>query len=286
MSQFIYSQSRKNPAAVKEKLLKLASKHLSDEYVAKHFTPSYNPWDQRMCLVPDDDLFNAINKKKVSVVTDNIQTFTGDGIQLASGDVLEADIVVTATGLNLLNLGGIDVVVDDKPIDMADTYIYRGVMYSGVPNLFNTFGYINASWTLRADLIAEYICKLINHMDSTKSTKMMPTLSKVDLNMPKRDMIENYSSNYMKRAMHSFPRQGDKEPWVNHQTYKQDKQSLQVDPLHDGILIFSNAKDEELRLEIKSSIPLFQKLSVSFVGVTTGILIIKLIWDYTNNLQY
>lgn len=286
MSQFIYSQSRKYPVMLKKQILKLASKQLSGEYVAKHFTPSYNPWDQRMCLVPDGDLFNAINKNKVSVVTDNIQKFTEDGIQLASGDVLEADIVVTATGLNLLNLGGIDVVVDDKPIDMAETYIYRGVMYSGVPNLFNTFGYINASWTLRADLISEYICKLINQMDSTKSTKMMPTLPKVDLNMPKRDMIENFSSNYMKRAMHSFPRQGDKSPWVNHQTYKQDVQSFQVDPLHDGILIFSDAKDKEIRLEMKSTTPFFQKLSMAIVGLTTGILIIKLISEYTHNLQY
>jgi cation diffusion facilitator CzcD-associated flavoprotein CzcO len=241
MQQFLYRLSRRNPDKFKKKLIKLASKHLSDVYVAKHFTRSYNPWDQRICLIPDDDLFNAINKNKLSVVTDNIQTFTEDGIQLASGEILEADIVVTATGLNLLRLGGIEVVVDNKPIDIADTYIYRGVMYSGVPNLLNTFGYINASWTLRADLIAEYMCKLINHMDSTKSTKMMPTLREVDINMPKRDMIDNFSSNYMKRAMHSFPKQGDKAPWVNHQTYKLDKQSLNEDPLDDGILIFSDA---------------------------------------------
>jgi len=245
MQQFLYSLSRRNPDKLKKKLIKLASKHLSDEYVAKHFTPSYNPWDQRICLVPDDDLFNAINKSKLSVVTDNIQTFTEDGIQLASGEILQADIVVTATGLNLLRLGGIDVRVDNKQIDMADTYIYRGVMYSGVPNLFNTFGYINASWTLRADLIAEYICKLINHMDSTKSTQMMPTLPEVDINMPKRDMVENFSSNYMKRAMHSFPKQGDKAPWLNHQTYKLDKQSLNEDPVDDGILIFSDALSHE-----------------------------------------
>jgi monooxygenase len=241
MQQFLYRLSRSNPDKLKKKLINLASKHLSDQYIAKHFTPSYNPWDQRICLIPDDDLFNAINKSKLSVVTDNIQTFTEDGIQLASGEILEADIVVTATGLNLLRLGGIEVVVDNKSIDIADTYIYRGVMYSGVPNLLNTFGYINASWTLRADLIAEYMCKLINHMDSTKSTKMMPTLPEVDINMPKRDMIDNFSSNYMKRAMHSFPKQGDKAPWVNHQTYKLDKQSLNKDPLDDGILIFSGA---------------------------------------------
>jgi monooxygenase len=245
IQQFLYSLSRRNPDKLKKKLIKRASKHLSDDYVAKHFTPSYNPWDQRICLVPDDDLFNAINTSKLSVVTDNIQTFTEDGIQLASGEILEADIVVTATGLNLLRLGGIEVVVDNKQVDIADTYIYRGVMYSGIPNLFNTFGYINASWTLRADLIAEYICKLINHMDSTKCTKMVPTLPQVDINMPKRDMVDNFSSNYMKRAMHSFPKQGDKAPWLNHQTYKLDKQSLIDDPVDDGVLMFSDALSDQ-----------------------------------------
>jgi len=243
MQQFIYSLSRRKPEKLKQKIIKRASKHLSDDYVAQHFTPSYNPWDQRICLIPDDDLFNAINNKKLSVVTDNIETFTEKGIQLTSGQILEADIVVTATGLNLLRLGGIEVFVDSKAINIANTYLYKGVMYSGVPNLFNTFGYINASWTLRADLIAEYMCKLINHMDRIKSAKMTPTLPEADRNMPKRDMIDNFSSNYMKRAMQTFPKQGDKAPWLNHQTYKLDKKTLLEDPLDDGVLIFSAPAD-------------------------------------------
>jgi len=243
MQQFAYAMSRKNPDKLKNKLIELTTKHLPEDYVAKHFTPSYNPWDQRLCAIPDDDLFNAINKNKLSVVTETMDTFTEDGIQLTSGQILEADIVVTATGLNLLQLGGIEIVVDSNPINIADTYIYKGVMYSGIPNLINTFGYINASWTLRADLTAQYICKLINHMDSIKSAKMMPTLPETDRNMTQRDMFEDFSPNYMKRTMHTMPKQGDKTPWVMHQNYKRDKQSLNDDALEDGILIFSEASE-------------------------------------------
>jgi cation diffusion facilitator CzcD-associated flavoprotein CzcO len=243
MQQFLYAMSRKDPDKLKKKIIKLATKHLPDDYVAKHFTPSYNPWDQRLCAIPDDDLFNAIKKNKLYVVTENIDTFTTDGIQLTSGQTLEADIVVTATGLNLLQLGGIEIVVDSKPISIANAYVYKGAMYSGIPNLFNTFGYINASWTLRSDLIAQYICKLINHMDSIKSTKMTPTLPETDRNMTKRYMFEEFSPNYMKRAMHTMPKQGDKTPWIMHQNYKQDKKSLNDDALEDGILIFTDATD-------------------------------------------
>jgi monooxygenase len=243
MQQFAYAMSRKDPDKLKKKIIKLATKHLSDDYVAKHFTPSYNPWDQRLCAIPDDDLFAAINKNKLSVVTDTIDTFTAEGIQLNSGQILEADIVVTATGLNLLQLGGIEIVVDSKLINIADTYVYKGVMYSGIPNLFNTFGYINASWTLRADLTAQYICKLINHLDSIKSATMMPTLPQTDRNMAKRFMLEGFTPNYMKRAIDTMPKQGDKTPWVMHQNYELDKKSLNVDPVDDGILIFSEATD-------------------------------------------
>lgn len=243
MQQFAYAMSRKNPDKLKSKLIEMANKHLPDDYVAKHFTPSYNPWDQRICAIPDDDLFNAINENKLSVVTENIESFTQNGIELTSGQILEADIVVTATGLNLLLLGGIEIVVDGKAINIADTYIYKGVMYSGIPNLFNTFGYVNASWTLRADLIAQYICKLINHMDTIKSAKMMPTLSETNRNMTKRDMLEDFSPNYIKRALDIMPKQGDKAPWLMHQNYKLDKQSLNGAVLDDGILIFSDANE-------------------------------------------
>lgn len=240
--QFAYSLSRRKPEMLKKYLINLVSKQLPQDYVAEHFTPSYSPWDQRVCLVPDNDLFTAINNKSVSVVTDRIERFTENGIELSSGSTLPADIVVTATGLNLLRLGGINIVVDDKVIDIADTYIYKGVMYSGVPNLLNTFGYINASWTLRADLIAQYMCTLLNHMHATASTKIVPTLPLEDTNMPKRDMFDDFSSNYMQRAMHTLPKQGDKAPWLNHQNYKLDKQSFKAEKVVDGILIFSAAK--------------------------------------------
>lgn len=243
MQQFAYTMSRKDPDKLKNKLISMATQHLPDDYVAKHFSPSYNPWDQRLCAIPDADLFNAINENKVSVVTDSIDTFTAQGIQLNCGQTLDADIVVTATGLNLLQLGGIEIIVDSIAMDIADTYLYKGVMFSGIPNLFNTFGYINASWTLRADLIAQYFCTLINHMDSIKSTKIMPTLSLEDRNMTKRDMLTNFSPNYIKRAADTMPKQGDRAPWLMHQNYKLDKQSLNDEPLEDGILIFSNIFD-------------------------------------------
>lgn len=242
IQQFAYALSRKNPDKLKQKIVSLATKHLPDDYVAKHFTPSYDPWDQRLCAIPDDDLFNAINENKLSVVTETIDTFTEEGIRLTSGQFLEADIVVTATGLNVLQLGGIEIVVDNTTVNIADTYIYRGVMFSGIPNLFNTFGYINASWTLKADLTAQYICKLINHMQSIKSAKMTPTLPVEDSNMAKRFLLEGFTPNYMKRAIDTMPKQGDKTPWVMHQNYKLDKQSFNDDPVEDGILIFTDTE--------------------------------------------
>ena len=241
--QHLYALSRKRPNMLKKMLIRVLSKQLPKDYVAEHFTPSYMPWDQRVCLVPDNDLFDAINSNKLHMVTNTIDTFTSTGISLSDGQELEADIVVTATGLDLLRLGGIEMVVDNKPINIADTYIYKGIMYSGVPNLFNTFGYINASWTLRADLIAQYMCKLINYMDKNNTTKMIPTLPITDVNMPKSDMIEDFSSNYMKRAMHEFPKQGNKAPWKNHQNYKLDKQSFNEEAIEDDILIFSKVSD-------------------------------------------
>lgn len=244
VQQFAYALSRKNPEKLKNKIIELATKQLPADYVAKHFTPSYNPWDQRLCAIPDDDLFTAIKQNKVSMMTDTIDAFTEDGIKLTSGELIEADIVVTATGLNLLQLGGIKLFVDGKSIDIADTYVYKGVMFSGIPNLFNTFGYINASWTLRADLTAQYICKLISYMDSVKSAKMMPTIPTADLNMTKKAMFEEFTPNYMKRSLKTQPKQGDKSPWLMHQNYKLDKEALNEGPIDDGILIFSNAANE------------------------------------------
>ncbi len=242
LQQMIYKLSRENPQKLKSKILALTSKQLSADYVAKHFTPSYNPWDQRVCAVPDNDLFEAINQQKVTVITQSIDKFIPQGILLNSGQIIEADIIVTATGLNLVRLGGIDIRVDEQPIDFAQTYLYKGVMYSDVPNLINTFGYTNASWTLRSDLISSYLCRLLAHMDKTQTNTMTPRLQAQHQNMPQRDMLDNFSANYIKRHMQTFPKQGDQSPWTNPQDYKTDKARLIAEPVDDGVLIFSHSK--------------------------------------------
>jgi monooxygenase len=240
LQQLIYRRTRTQPAKVKAKLLELVRKELGPDYdVDTHFTPSYNPWDQRLCLVPNSDLFKAIRSGKASVVTDRIARFTETGIALESGKTLEADIIVTATGLNLVVLGEMQFTVDGAPVSFGDTWTYKGMMYSGVPNLVCTFGYINASWTLRADLTSEYVCRLLDHMDKTGTTQVVPRLRPNDLNMPPRPWIDDFSSGYMQRMMHRFPRQGDHEPWLNPQNYTRDKKMIRFSPLEDGALIFS-----------------------------------------------
>jgi len=241
MQQFVYHRTRTQPDKVKKRLLGWVQKELGPNYdVGKHFTPRYNPWDQRLCLVPNGDLFQAIRSGKASVVTDQIDTFTEGGIKLASGEELQADIVVTATGLELVVLGDIAVTVDGKSLDFPNAYTYKGMMFSDVPNLLSTFGYINASWTLRADLNAEYVCRLINHMDNTGSRQCTPRLRPEDQNMPARPWIEGFSSGYVQRVLHKLAKQGDREPWVNAQNYHRDKQMLRHAPLEDGVMIFNN----------------------------------------------
>ena len=239
--QFIYYRSRTQPDRLKKQLLKWVRKELGPDYdVEKHFTPHYNPWDQRLCLVPNGDIFESIRSGKASVVTDQIDTITESGIKLASGEELQADIIVTATGLQLVVLGGMQVIVDERPVDFPATYTYKGMMYSDVPNMLSTFGYINASWTLRADLNAEYVCRLINHMDETGNRQCTPRLRDEDQDMPVRPWIDGFSSGYVQRVMNILPKQGDHEPWVNAQNYHRDKQMLRKGPIEDGAMVFSN----------------------------------------------
>jgi cation diffusion facilitator CzcD-associated flavoprotein CzcO len=239
LQQFIYRRSRTRPAQLKAKLLHMVSKELGPDYdVATHFTPSYNPWDQRLCLVPNADLFRSIRSGKTEMVTDHIERFTEQGIQLKSGKQLTADIIVTATGLNLKVLGGVEFSMDTKPLNFADTWSYKGLMYSGVPNLVFTFGYINASWTLRADLTAEFFCRLVNHLDKTNTRSCRPQLREADKQMTPRPFIDDFSAGYMQRMMHRFPKQGDREPWVNTQDYKRDRKLLRHGALEDGVLSF------------------------------------------------
>ena len=240
MQQFMYKQMRTKPEKMKKKLLDMARKELPDEMVDKHFTPTYNPWDQRMCLIPDSDLFQALNEGKASVVTEHIDRFVETGILLKNGETLDADLIITATGLNLVQLGEVDFRVDGSLVNFADSWTYKGMMYSDVPNLISTFGYINASWTLRADLTAEYLCRLVNHMDETNTRQVTPRLREGEQDMPRQDWIQDFSSGYMQRAMHEFPKQGDREPWLNPQNFGKDKKMIRTAPLEDGALIFSN----------------------------------------------
>jgi cation diffusion facilitator CzcD-associated flavoprotein CzcO len=243
---FMYGQTRKRPAAVKRFLLRRVRKELGKDYdVEKHFTPAYDPWDQRLCLVPNSDLFEAIRSGKASVATDEIDTFTETGLRLKSGDELEADIIVTATGLDLLVLGGVEFSVDGQPVDYSNTMTYKGLMTTGVPNLVSTFGYVNASWTLRADLIAEWFCRLVNHMDAVGARQCTPTLRDEDRAMPQKPYIMNFSSGYIQRVLGQLPKQGDRAPWVNPQDYIRDRKMFREGPIDDGALAFTSLTRRE-----------------------------------------
>ncbi|MCE2459159.1 MAG: NAD(P)/FAD-dependent oxidoreductase [Pseudomonadales bacterium] len=235
-----YRQTRVRPAKVRSQLLGLVRRHLGPDYdVATHFTPRYDPWDQRLCLIPNADLFRAIKSGALEVVTDQIDRFTEHGIKLASGRELPADVVVTATGLKLAVMGGVTFTVDGKRVNFPDTTVYKGMMYSDVPNLVQTFGYINASWTLRADLTARYVCRLLNRMAERGVRQCTPRLREEDREMPRRPWIDDFSSGYMQRSMHLFPRQGDRHPWRHAQDYAVDKKLTRA-PIEDGVLVLDN----------------------------------------------
>ena len=238
--QLVYNKTRTDPDKVKQLLLGGIKMELGADYdIAKHFTPSYNPWDQRLCLVPNGDFFKSMREGKASVVTDHITSFTETGIQLASGEHLDADIIVTATGLELVTLGEMDFFVDGNQVDFAKTWTYKGFAYSDIPNMASTFGYINASWTLRSDLTAEYVCRLLNHMRKKGVAQCTPRLREQDGSMKERPWIDGFSSGYMQRMMHRMPRQGDHEPWINPQNYRRDKKMFKHSPIDDGVMQFS-----------------------------------------------
>jgi cation diffusion facilitator CzcD-associated flavoprotein CzcO len=238
---FVYGKTRTAPDKVRDKLLKLARKELGPNCdFETNFTPRYNPWDQRLCLVPNADFFHAVRDGKASVVTDQIETFTENGVLLESGKELEADIIVTATGLDLCLLGDAKFYADGEPIDFSDTFSYKSMMFSDVPNLVSTFGYINASWTLKADLTAEFACRLLNHMDATGTRVCTPRLRAEDKGMPGLPWITEFSSNYIQRKVHLLPKQGDRDPWINTQNYMLDKKVIRDGPIDDGTMEFSN----------------------------------------------
>ncbi len=248
LQQVMYKRMRKNPGKAKEYLVKRVRKALGPDYdVETHFTPTYDPWDQRLCLVPNGDLFDAINNGSASVVTDHIDTFTETGIALESGEHLDADIIVTATGLKMVTLGEVDFVVDGEPVDFSQTVAYKGFAYSDVPNLASTFGYVNASWTLRADLIARYVCRLLNHMDDTGTEICTPRLRASDATMQLHPLLDHLTSGYVRRAADRYPKQGDREPWINPQDYAKDKKMFRKAPVDDGVMIFESRQGSDPR---------------------------------------
>ena len=260
MQRFFFNRTRTQPQKVKAKLLEMVRQELGDDYdIEKHFTPTYNPWDQRLCLVPNADLFKAIKSKKAEVVTEQIDTFVPEGVRLKNGETIEADIIVTATGLNLEVLGGATFSVDGNPINFAETFSYKGMMYSDVPNLIQTFGYINASWTLRADLTSEYGVRVLNHLSKTNTTQVTPRVTAADADMPARPWIVDFPAGYMERSMHLFPKQGDRQPWLNTQNFALDRKTIRNAPVEDGSLIFSGptratAVDAQGRSAVQSDV--------------------------------
>jgi len=231
------------PDAVRAELLAGVSALVGPEITEKHFTPSYRPWRQRIAFVPDGDIFKAVNSGKASIVTDEIDRFVEGGIALKSGETLEADVIITATGFNLNVLGDIDFVVDGKPLNFGDTVTYRGMMFTGVPNMVWVFGYFRASWTLRADLVADFVCRLLNHMRDKGVEKVSVALRPQDAGMPLLSWIdpENFNPGYLMRGMHLLPKRGDKPEWQHSQDYWTEKDELPLIDLDDPAFVYEGA---------------------------------------------
>jgi cation diffusion facilitator CzcD-associated flavoprotein CzcO len=236
----LFQLSRRRPKTMKKLFRKLLEQQLPAGYdVDAHFTPAYDPWDQRLCLVPDGDLFQAISNGSVSIVTDRIKTFTESGIELESGSKLDADLVVTATGLNLLAIGGVELEVDGDPVAIRDRMVYKGMMLSGVPNFAFAFGYTNASWTLKADLTCKYVTRILQHMDANGHRQAVPHQRDESVtSLPFMDL----SSGYVQRSIEQFPQQGSRKPWRLYQNYALDVLTLKFGSLQDDVLEFSSPR--------------------------------------------
>lgn len=238
LGMFFYSLARKRPSLMKRLIAKGVRKHLGEEATGNHFTPSYNPWDQRLCLVPDSDLFDAIRDSRASVVTDHIDTFTETGVRLVSGKHLEADLIITATGLNLKIMAGLTLEVDGESVNLSKTVAYKGMMYSDVPNLASAFGYTNASWTLKCDLTAQYVCRLLTHMDAAGYAICTPRQNDPTV---EREAVLDFKSGYVQRVLDTLPKQGSKTPWRLHQNYIKDLSMLRYGSVEDGVMEFRAA---------------------------------------------
>ena len=241
LGQIFYDLARKRPEKVKKAIIDGVRAQVgADCDVERHFTPTYNPWDQRLCAVPDGDLFKAIRRGRVAVVTGVIEAFTTNGVRLASGDTLAADVVVTATGLKLNLLGDVAISVDGRVANLSKAINYKGCMFSGVPNLASVFGYTNASWTLKSDLVDDYVCRLLRRMDRRRTPIVTP---RPDPSVTEEPFLD-FTSGYVQRALDRLPKQGSRRPWKLHQNYLLDFLALRLGALDDGQLIFSGPVPE------------------------------------------
>lgn len=245
MQNATYKGARTKPEKTKKLLLDGVRKSLGDDYdIETHFTPRYNPWEERLCLIPDDDFLAAVRTGKAEVVTDTIEKVVENGVQMTSGKLVEADILVSATGLNLQFMGGVEFFLDEVKLDLSKRFYYQGMMFSGVPNLIQTFGYINASWTLRADLNSAFVCDMLNEMDRRGSTVCVPELRPEEASMRPRETITGFNPGYMQRGLHQFPKQGEHAPWQNTQDYLLDRKILAKNLFADGVLQFRGDLEE------------------------------------------
>jgi monooxygenase len=231
-----YRAARTDPEAFKRPLFEAIEEIVGRDVLERHFTPTYQPWDQRLCLVPNGDLFHAIASGRAEVVTGHIATFTAEGLRMESDEVVEADVVVAATGLNLVTFGKIEVHVDGRPVDLSRSFTYKGVGFSGVPNLVSAFGYLNSSWTLRLELVNRFWSAVLSRMDELGATEVMPVLTAEEATMERRPWMDDVTSGYLVRHLGDFPSQGDRAPWLNPQVHEETK-ALLAD-LDDGTLRF------------------------------------------------
>lgn len=238
--RIVYWRARRAPEKVGETILGRVADALPDyPEIERDFKPSYGPWEQRLCLSPDGDFFDAVRSGKAEIATDHIDHFTQNGIVLKSGRHIDADIIVTATGLNLVLFGDTKLTIDGEPADMPNRFYYKGAMFSDIPNMVSVFGYINASWTLKTDIVCDYVCRLLEEMDRRGADIAVPVLG--DTNMPKLPMVEDFSSGYFARSIDDLPKNGDRHPWRVVQNYFTEKKILTKEPVDDGVMRFSKS---------------------------------------------
>lgn len=233
---YYYRKARVNPSEVREMTLQGIREALGADYdIERHFNPAYDPWDQRVCVAPDADLFRAIRAGEVSMITDHIERFVEEGLQLRSGEILPADIIVAATGMRMRIMDGVEIIVDGDAVDLGDSLSYKGVMYSNIPNLASSFGYTNASWTLKCELICEYVCRLLNYMERRGFKRCVPRL---EADTQITEPMIDFTSGYVRRALPNLPKQGTRRPWKVYQNYMKDLLMMRYGRLNDGVMEF------------------------------------------------